>query len=74
MDKKITGSDERKHTGITKIESNIIIVRNQRVIIDSNLADLYGVETKRLNEQVKRNAERFGEKYAFQLSKKELRV
>ena len=71
MDKKVTSSDERKHTDITKIESSIIIVRNQRVILDNDLADLYGVQTKRLNEQVRRNAERFGEKYAFQLSKKE---
>lgn len=71
MDNKVASLDNKKHTDITKIESSIIVVRNQRVILDNDLADLYGVQTKRLNEQVKRNAERFGEKYAFQLSKNE---
>jgi hypothetical protein len=45
--------------------------RDQRVILDSDLADMFGVETKRLNEQVKRNSERFGARYAFQLSEEE---
>lgn len=57
--------------GRDKIEATIITMRGERVILDSDLADLFGVQTKRLNEQVKRNAERFGEKYTFQLKKGE---
>jgi len=56
---------------LPRIESAIMVIRGERVILDSDLAGLYGTETKRLNEQVKRNALRFGEKYAFQLTKKE---
>ncbi len=53
------------------IESSIIIIRGERVIFDSDLASIYGVTTKRLNEQVKRNIEKFPPDFAFQLSKKE---
>ena len=53
------------------IEPLIRIIRNQQVILDSELALLYGVETKRLNEQVKRNIDRFPEDFMFQLSKEE---
>ena len=53
------------------IESKILTVRNQQVMIDRDLAELYGVETKRLNEQVKRNAERVPEEFCFQLSQTE---
>jgi hypothetical protein len=54
-----------------RIESSIIEVRGERVILDSELAQVYGVTTKRLNEQVKRNAARFGGKYVFQLTEVE---
>ena len=50
----------------------IRVIRGQQVIIDRDLALLYGVETKRLNEQVKRNIERFPEDFMFQLSKEEV--
>ena len=43
-------------------------LRNKQVMIDRDLAELYGVETKRLNEQVRRNIERFPENFRFQLS------
>lgn len=56
---------------ISFVESSIIVVRDKRVILDSDLAEFYGVETRQLNQQVKRNAERFGERYAFQLTKEE---
>ncbi len=46
----------------------ILEVRGQRVLLDSDLADLYEVDTKRLNEQVKRNADRFPADFMFQLS------
>ena len=49
----------------------IMVIRDQKVILDSDLATLYGVETKRLNEQVRRNIDKFPEDFMFQLTKKE---
>jgi hypothetical protein len=54
------------------ISHGIRIVRGRRVLLDVDLAALYGVATKRLNEQVKRNLDRFPEDFLFQLSKAEL--
>ena len=53
------------------IESRIIDLRGQKVIIDADLPELYGVTTKRLNEQVRRNIERFPEDFMFRLSTEE---
>jgi hypothetical protein len=50
------------------IESLILLVRDQRVMIDTDLAALYGVSTKWLNEQVSRNAQRFPGDFCFRLS------
>jgi hypothetical protein len=50
------------------IERLILVVRGQKVLLDADLARLYGVTTKRLNEQVKRNRERFPERFLFQLA------
>lgn len=60
-------------TQITNIvvENRIISLRDTQVIVDRDLALLYGVDTKRLNEQVRRNIERFPESFRFQLSKSE---
>jgi hypothetical protein len=49
----------------------IMVIRGQKVILDSDLAALYGVETKRLNEQVRRNIDKFPEDFMFQLTKEE---
>ena len=54
-------------------EERIIKIREQYVILDRDLAELYGVETKRINEQVKRNIERFPDAFRFQLTDDELR-
>ncbi len=54
-----------------KVESLIRVIRGQQVMLDRDLAELYGVETKRLNEQVKRNLERFPEDFMFQLTSNE---
>ena len=51
-----------------QIEDNIFTIRNSQVMIDRDLAEIYQVEVKRLNEQVKRNIERFPEAFRFQLS------
>lgn len=50
-----------------RIAARILVVRGQRVLLDADLAALYGVSTKRLNEQVKRNSERFPSDFAFRL-------
>ncbi len=55
-----------------KIQDFIYVIRDQRVILDKDLAKLYGVETRRLNEQVKRNIDRFPEDFMFQLTEKEV--
>ena len=57
-----------------QIENKIFFVRNRKVMIDSDLAKLYGVSTKRLNEQVKRNRKRFPEDFMFQLNKQEMKI
>jgi phage regulator Rha-like protein len=54
-----------------EITNRIRILRGERVLIDADLAALYGVPTKRLNEQVKRNQERFPADFMFQLTEKE---
>lgn len=64
MSKKIEIS--QKH-----IESKIFTLREEQVMLDRDLADMYRVEVKRLNEQVKRNRERFPENFMFQLTKSE---
>lgn len=53
------------------IEKRILVVRGRQVMVDEDLADLYGVETKRLIQQVKRNLKRFPEDFMFQLDKAE---
>jgi hypothetical protein len=55
-------------TDLAVIEQRIYTIRGVRVILDSDLAALYGVPTKRLNEQYRRNRKRFPEDFAFQLT------
>lgn len=54
------------------IESKILLMRGQRVILDGDLAKIYGVSTKRLNEQVSRNAGRFPADFVFRLNREEI--
>jgi hypothetical protein len=56
---------------VEQIESQIFLIRGQKVMLDADLAELYGVETKRFNEQVRRNSERFPEDFMFQLTAEE---
>jgi len=53
------------------IEKKILLVRGEKVMLDSDLAELYGVETFNLNNAVKRNLDRFPDDFMFQLSKEE---
>ena len=54
------------------IEEKIITLRNEKVIIDSDVAELYGVETKRINEAVKNNPEKFPHGYILEIDKTEI--
>lgn len=54
------------------LKSRIYIIRGVQVMLDRDLAKIYGVETKRLNEQVKRNKERFPDDFCFQLNNEEI--
>ena len=53
------------------IQNKIYLIRGKKVMLDSDIAELYGVSTKRLNEQVRRNIDRFPEDFMFILSKEE---
>jgi hypothetical protein len=54
-----------------KIDRAILLIQGHKVMLDTDLAEIYGVKTSRLNEQVKRNIERFPEDFMFQLTDKE---
>ena len=71
ISKKENGSnmDESKSVvPVGKIKNRILLIKGEKVIIDADLAEFYGVPTKRLNEQVKRNKDRFPHDFMFQLS------
>lgn len=54
-----------------RVEQKILLIRSEKVILDSDLAELYGVETKAMNRAVRRNKDRFPEDFAFQLTEQE---
>jgi hypothetical protein len=58
----------------SRIAQRILVLRGQRVLLDADLAQLYGVPTSRLNEQVRRNPDRFPDDFAFRLTKHELTI
>jgi phage regulator Rha-like protein len=57
-----------------RVESKITLMRGCKVILDTDLAELYGVEVKRLNQQVKRNADRFPSDFVFRVTERDLRL
>jgi len=65
---------ETTSVAVEHIAQSIRVLRGRRVLLDSELSALYGVATKRLNEQVKRNLNRFPENFIFRLSADELEV
>ena len=66
MKRKLNGY---RKTG--KIEDKIIIIRNEQVLLDSDVAEIYGVETKRINEAVKNNPDRFPDGYLLEMTEEE---
>ena len=73
-DDSVAKSGNQQLSVENKVESLIRVIRGQQVMLDRDLAVLYGVETRRLNEQVKRNIERFPEDFMFQLTKEETEI
>jgi len=74
--------DQKKELTVTKeiaiidensLKSRIFTIRGIKVMLDSDLAELYGYSTKRFNEQVKNNIEKFDEDFRFQVTKEEYR-
>lgn len=65
---KSTTADDDATVLLPRIENRILVVREHKVIIDADLAVLYGVDTRTLNQAVKRNSERFPSDFMFQLS------
>lgn len=64
-------TDKQPLITMMNIETKILLIRGQKVMLDADLAELYGVETKRLNEQMRRNIERFPEDFMFRLTAEE---
>ena len=67
-------SSKKSIIPIARVEESILVIRGQKVMLDSDLALLYGVTAKRLNEQVKRNRDRFPADFMFQLTEQEWEV
>ena len=61
-------SNKKLIASVEQIESRIFLIRGQKVMLDADLAELYGVEIRALNQAVKRNADRFPEDFMFQLT------
>ena len=66
-------TEESERYGTQPIEQMIVTIRGQRVILDADLARIYGVPTRRLNEQVRRNTDRFPPDFAFVLTEQEVK-
>ncbi len=65
-------NDSKQIISINNIQNRIFTIRGVQVMIDRDLAEIYGVETRRLNEQVKRNIDRFPEPFMYQMTKEEM--
>jgi len=63
---------QKEGISVSRIEQKIYLIRGQRIMLDADLAQLYGVKTKILNKAVKRNLERFPEDFMFQLNNQEV--
>jgi hypothetical protein len=70
-EKIMSGKNKSALARIGRIEGRILAIRGQRVIVDADLAELYGASTKSLNQAVRRNRDRFPDDFVFQLTDKE---
>jgi hypothetical protein len=71
---KLLRMPKRRGTPAIAVESRILFLRHQRVILDADIAELYGVPVRVLNQQVKRNQRRFPSDFVFQLTAKEREI
>jgi hypothetical protein len=71
---KLVTMPKRGAVPLFSVESRILFLRHQRVILDSDIAELYGVPVRVLNQQLKRNRERFPADFVFQLTTKEQQI
>jgi hypothetical protein len=74
LNSTVTLNGKKRMTALIPVEviaAKIFVIRSQKVMIDADLAELYGVPTKALNQSVKRNAERFPVDFMFQLNRQE---
>ena len=71
---KLLAMPRSRSAPLFSVESRILFLRHQRVILDTDLAELYGVPVGRLNEQVKRNQDRFPPDFMFRLTNEESRI
>jgi len=67
----MTTTKQYLHTDVARVEDKILLIRDKRVMLDADLAELYGVSTKVFNQAVKRNARRFPDDFMFQLTSAE---
>ncbi len=67
----MTNKPVESAAGVQPAEPRILVIRGQRVMLDRDLAEVYGVSTKRLNEQVRRQRDRFPQDFMFQLTEAE---
>lgn len=65
-------SEDRSFVPLERIERSILLIRGQKVMLDRDLAQLYGVETRTLNQAVRRNIDRFPEDFMFRLTREEI--
>ncbi len=68
------GGDMDKNKKLLEITNRIYIIRNQKVMLDSDLAELYGVEVRVINQAVKRNQARFPDDFCFKINSNDLRL
>lgn len=69
--KKAPSAQADSGLALDRVHSRILQIRDRRVLLDSDLAELYGTTTKRLNEQVRRNIDRFPDDFMFRMTKEE---
>jgi len=74
MDDIIKNNPEVSLIPFKEVEEKIVVVRDQKVLLDRDVAELYGVETKRINEAVRNNPRKFREGYMFELTSEESSV
>ena len=66
--------ENKKDLALQSVQSLIVEIRGVQVILDADIASLYGVETKRINEAVKNNPDKFPDDYMFEITENELQV